>query len=149
MLLQVKSTRNEIKTLNEDILNIFFEQEGDNDRESEIEKKTSDEFDLKYRTNLFQIEGFKVNDSFSEIAGNNSREVHTSTSGTAFVQLLTIHIKSFNGEPENWHKFIDSFECAIDKNDTLSDIQKINNLKNLVEGKAATIICVLNWLMKI
>ena len=28
----------------------------------------------------------------------------------------------------------------MDKNDTLSDIQKINYLKSLVEGKAATII---------
>ena len=43
-----------IKTLFEDILNILLEQEGGNDKEIEIEEKTSDEFDLKYRTNLFQ-----------------------------------------------------------------------------------------------
>ena len=54
---------------------LLFEQEGDNDREIESEKKTSDEFDLKYRTNLFQIEGFMTNDSISETAENNSREV--------------------------------------------------------------------------
>ena len=36
-----------IKTLNEDILNILLEQEGYNDKETEIEEKTSDEFDLK------------------------------------------------------------------------------------------------------
>ena len=44
-----------MKTLFEDILNILLEQEGGNDKEIEIEEKTSDEFDLKYRTNLFQI----------------------------------------------------------------------------------------------
>ena len=55
------------------------------------------------------------------------------------MKLPTINIKSFDGEPENWHTFIDPFECAIDKNDTLSDIQKMNYLKNLGEGKAATI----------
>ena len=37
-------------------MNILLEQEGDNDRGIEIEEKTSDEFDLKYRTNLSLIE---------------------------------------------------------------------------------------------
>ena len=121
-------------------MNISFRQEGDNDKEIEIEKKTSDEFDLKYRTNLFQIEGFMANDSISETAEGNSRNVRPSTSATAFVKLPTINIKGFDGKPENWHTYIDSFECARDINDTLSDIQKINFSKNLVEGKAATII---------
>ena len=58
----------------------------------------------------------------------------------AFVKLPTINIKSFDGEQEHRHTFIDSFECAIDKNDTSSNIQKLNYLKNLVECKAATII---------
>ena len=56
------------------------------------------------------------------------------------MKLPTININSFDGKPENWHTFIDSLECAIDKNNTLSDIKKTNYLKNLVEGKAATII---------
>ena len=81
-----------VKTLNEDILNILFEQERDNDREIEIEEKTSDEFDLKHRTNLFHIEGFMTSDSISETAENNSREVRPSTSATAFVKLSTINI---------------------------------------------------------
>ena len=54
-LLAIKTVTGEkhskIKTLNEDILNILLEQEGDNDREIETEEKTSEEFDLKYRTN--------------------------------------------------------------------------------------------------
>ena len=68
-------------------------------------------------------------DSFSETAENNSRKVRPNTSATAFVKLPAINIKSLDGEPENWHRFIDSFECAIDKNDTLSDIQKMNYLR--------------------
>ena len=109
-------------------MNILLEQEEDNDREIEIEEKTSDEFDLKYRTISFQKLQW------------NSREVRPSTSATAFVKLPTININSFDGEPENWHTFIDSLGCAIDKNNTLSDIEKMNYLKNLVGGKAATII---------
>ena len=55
-----------IKTLNENILNILLGQKGDNDKEIAIEEETSDEFDLKYRTNLFKIERFMANDSFPE-----------------------------------------------------------------------------------
>ena len=80
-------------------------------------------------------------DSFSEAAENNSREVRPNTSATVFVKLPTINIKSFDGEKqENWNTFIDSCERAIDKNDTLPEIQKMDYLKNLVEGKAVTII---------
>ena len=50
------------------------------------------------------------NSSFSETAENNLREVCPSTSVTAFVKLPIINIKSFDGEPENWHTFIDAFE---------------------------------------
>ena len=38
-----------------------------------LRKELSDEFDLKYRTNLFQIEGFMTNDSISETT--DSRDV--------------------------------------------------------------------------
>ena len=86
------------------------------------------------------IECFMKNHSFSETAENNSREVRPTTSATAFVKLPTINVKSFDGKPGNWHAFMDSYKCTIDKNDTLSDIQKMNYLKSLFEGRVATII---------
>ena len=81
-----------------------------------------------------------TNDSFSETVENNPRDARPSTSATAFMKLSTINIKTFDGETENWHTFTDSFEYVIDKNDTLPDIQKMNYLKSLVEGKVVTII---------
>ena len=83
-----------------------------------------------------------TNDSFSEIIEDNLRDAGPSSSVVDFVKLPTINIKRFDGKPlQIWHTFItDSFECAIDKNHTLSDIQKNNYLKILVEGEAATII---------
>ena len=102
-------------------MNALLKQEGNNDREIDIDEKTSNKFGLKYRTNLFQIECFITNSSFSETAENNSREVRPRTSATTFVKLPTINIKSFDGEQENWYIFVDSFECAIDKNNTLSE----------------------------
>ena len=50
-----------------------------------------------------------ANDSISENAGDNSRAVCTSISAAGFVKLPQINIKSFDGKPENWYKFIDSF----------------------------------------
>ena len=38
----------------------------DYDREIEIEENTSNELDIKYRANLFQLEGFIKNDLFVE-----------------------------------------------------------------------------------
>ena len=108
---------------------MLLEQDGDNDKETKTKEKTSDKFDVKCRSNLYQIEGFMANDFFSETAKDNSRDVRRSTSATAFAKLSTINIKSFDSEPENWHTFIDSFECAIDKKDTLSNIQNMNYLK--------------------
>ena len=49
-------------------------------------------------------------------------------------------MKSFDGEPKNWQFFVDSFNCAIDSNESLSGVQKLTYLKNLVTGKAASII---------
>ena len=71
---------------------------------------------------------------------DNSKYFRPTTSASSFVKLPSINIKSFHGIKENWHTFIDSFECALDKNDTSSDIQKMNYLKNLIEDKAAPII---------
>ena len=66
---------------------------------------------------------------------DNSKYFRPTTSASSFVKLPSINIKSFHGIKENWHTFIDSFECALDKNDTLSDIQKMNYLKTLSKTK--------------
>ena len=56
MNLSNKSSK--FKTLNDGILTVALEREGDNNKEIEIEEKTSDEFDLNSRTNLISIEDF-------------------------------------------------------------------------------------------
>ena len=52
----------------------------------------------------------------------------------SFCETSHSKYKKFYDKPENL------FECAINKNGTLPDIQKMNYLKNLVEGKATIII---------
>ena len=48
-------------------MNILLEQEGDNEKEIEIDEKTSGKFDLNCRTNLFGT-GFMASFSFSKFA---------------------------------------------------------------------------------
>ena len=91
-LLAIKTITGEnyfkIKALNEDIWNKLLEQEGDNDRETEIEEKTCDKLDLEYRKNFFQIEGFMTNNSFFKTTENNSRQGRPSTSATALYKKI-------------------------------------------------------------
>ena len=75
-------------------MDLLLEQEGDDDREIEIEEKTCDEFDLKYRTDLFQI-SFVTNGSLSETAENRSKKVRASSSETTFVKLPDNKYKKF------------------------------------------------------
>ena len=64
----------------------------------------------------------------------------TSSTGSLNVKLPKIEIKKFRGDPTTWRNFIDSFECAVDKNDRLSEVEKMNYLINLVSGEAENCI---------
>ena len=102
----------------------IIKQGGDIDKEIEITEKSFYEFDLEYKINLFQMEIFMANDSFSKTTEKDSSDVRPCTSVTAVVKLPTINIKSLDGKPENWHTFTDSIECAIDKNDAFLTFRK-------------------------
>ena len=52
------------------------------------------------------------------------------------IKLPKIELKKFNEDPLNWRTFLDSFECAVDKNEYQSSVEKMNYLINLVSGPA-------------
>ena len=56
------------------------------------------------------------------------------------VKLPTLKIEAFDGNWENWQPFWENFDCAINKNDELSNIQKMTYLRNLVHGQAYSAI---------
>ena len=56
------------------------------------------------------------------------------------INLPKINIKSFGGDPLQWLTFWDSFSAAIDKNQGLSDIEKMNYLNGMLKGEAARAI---------
>ena len=59
---------------------------------------------------------------------------------TSQLRLPKFEIKKFNGDPTNWKSFIESFNAAIDLNNDLSNIEKMNFLVNYVEGEAESVI---------
>ena len=55
-------------------------------------------------------------------------------------RLPKLELKGFSGDPTTWMSFLDSFSSAVDRNDYLSEVDKFNHLKTLVDGAAATTI---------
>ena len=55
-------------------------------------------------------------------------------------KLPKINLRPFSGDPINFQSFFDSFKIAIDDNNKLSSIDKINYLCNLLNGAAAAVI---------
>ena len=69
----------------------------------------------------------------------NSSPVNTSTP-TVKAKLPKLTLRKFSGDPKSWQPFWDSFEAAVHNNSSLSNIDKFNYLKSLVEGNAASAI---------
>ena len=56
------------------------------------------------------------------------------------IKLPKLKIKPFSGDPTEWTSFIDSFEAAVDSNDNLANIEKMNYLRNYLIGDAEAVI---------
>ena len=55
-------------------------------------------------------------------------------------KLPKLEMKRFNGRSTEWQAFIDCFDSAVHSNPKLSNIDKMNYLRSLVEGPAAAAI---------
>lgn len=40
------------------------------------------------------------------------------------IRLPKLSFKPYDGDPLKWKTFIDTFECAVDKRDDMSDVEK-------------------------
>ena len=61
-------------------------------------------------------------------------------SGYNVSRLPKLNIPMFTGDPLMWQPFWDSFDAAINSNPVLSNIQKLNYLRALLQGDAARVI---------
>lgn len=51
-------------------------------------------------------------------------------------KLPESHIKRFAGDPKDWQSFWESFRSAVDTNSSLTNVDKFNYLRSLLEGPA-------------
>lgn len=66
--------------------------------------------------------------------GSQGGSVPSSSSNGA--KLPKLHIKRFAGDPKNWQTFWDSFSSVVHKNASLSNVDKFNYLRSLLDGPA-------------
>jgi len=69
-------------------------------------------------------------------ADKHSDGSSASSSGGRNMRLPKLSIKPFDGNPLKWKTFYDTFMCTIDGNETLSNVERMSYLLNLVEGVA-------------
>ncbi|UYV63877.1 hypothetical protein LAZ67_2005876 [Cordylochernes scorpioides] len=87
----------------------------------------------RYENFVFQIE--EILD-----VENVSQPVKSEQSAISNVKLPKFNLPIFSGEMSQWLSFKDLFLVTIDKNTTLSDIQKLQYLHSSLKGDAARII---------
>ncbi|XP_057290238.1 uncharacterized protein LOC130612923 [Hydractinia symbiolongicarpus] len=124
-LLNVTTIQNEINDLiesenlaNEMMSHLEFEQYAA--KELTTLKKFLDK-------HVFENEG-NVSVTSSDGSGNSSVRDR--------IKLPKLELKKFNGDPLQWKSFDESFECAIHKNESLSSVEKLTYLTNLLSGSA-------------
>ena len=83
----------------------------------------------------------------AEVENNSDKSNSPSVTSDSFsyglgvkAKLRKISLKRFHEDPMLFSPFWDSFVSAVDKNQALSDVDKFNYLKTLVEGTAAAAI---------
>ena len=105
----------------------------------------SGEYEVKIKLEIKAIETFltKHTKSSPKTVQIDSRPAPStpsfSQSGVK-VKLPTLTIKKFSGNPCEYQSFIESFTEAIDKNEMIPDIQKMNYLLGFVTGEAESLI---------
>ena len=116
--------------------------------EEHIEDKIKETWN--FRESIYQIiveiDG-NLNAMELEKAGNTDKSIPLSNSysfterlGIGKAKLLKTNIKKFYGDPISFNPLWDSFTSAADDNPGLSDVDKFNYLRSLLEGPAARAI---------
>ena len=56
------------------------------------------------------------------------------------IQLPVITLPTFSGSYDEWLSFSDIFKSIIDKNESLTNVQKFNYLRSVLKGEAAFVV---------
>ena len=142
-LKQKKITLEEIlitlKTLDEQILDLTDE---DDDKIAE-EIEEANKFRERIHEALLRIDSILSTEKKNEGDNVDSHSNASNSSSQArakMAKLPKLTLKKFNGNPLTWQSWWDSYESAVDSNDSLMNIDKFIYLKTLLEGQALACI---------
>ena len=109
--------------------------------ETALDKQMNEniECEVEIRGKLIQFQNF-ISEHKSISAVDDVSTKTSSRSKDNVVKLPKIEIRKFYGDPVNWRTFYDSFISAVDRNQNLSGVEKMNYLSNLVKGEAESTI---------
>ena len=125
-----------IESLSNEIFELTLEADGKLDEE----EREASELEVYMTRKLKELE---LVIKKKEIEANPREEKpkdETAGGARKTFSLPKLHIKNFNGDRTLWRTFFDSFSCAIDSNKSLSAVEKMNYLINLLTDEAAETI---------
>ena len=120
-----------LKRLDSEVVDLVKEE----DVASEIERADAymeDVYDMMAK--LEQL--FQKKNSVAPTGAAPSPGVSKGAAGESKVKLPKLTIQPFKGELTTWTTFWDSYQVAIHENRSLSDIEKFNYLRSLLQGPA-------------
>ena len=124
----------------EKIMEILNSGNGDkilDDIQKEIDEKTVYEEKIEqciYKIKVFCKNEENINKSEKELSTSFHRELSEKKLN---VKLPKLTLRKYNGDPVEFHTWMQSFKSAIDENDKLHDVDKFVYLKTLLGDKAA------------
>ena len=106
--------------------------------EHEKEVKSVEHYDDKILRAIFKIK-IRLNKCKNNATSNGSRDIDRKNSSNCCKPVLTVKlpklsIEKFHGDPSTFLEFFNYFKNAIDKNDSLSKIEKFSCMKSLLAG---------------
>ncbi len=143
-----------IKNLNEKIVN----HPDVEDLESALVESDEYSIDLRLKLRKLKVDIMKSNDGNSSVIHDSQEDANSSarieqgmnvsnssiqrvpTEHSSFHRLPKLILPTFGGDVAQWQSFWDSYESAVHLNHTLSDVQKFNYLRSLLQDTASTAI---------
>ena len=128
-----------IKNLDQEILGLILDADGD--IETEEEKAT--DFSIYFKKSLRIINNELGKNDIKE-AANSTIDTTSSTGSSSYnVKLPRIEIRPFDGSPEKWQTFFEDFQCAIHTRNDISNVQKMTYLRSYLRSSASNAIAAL------
>ncbi|XP_031334025.1 uncharacterized protein LOC116164038 [Photinus pyralis] len=109
----------------------------------EVDKDYSEEleeFEDKYFRIISTARNIIESRAESNVSSTGNSQTHSTSQSNKLIKLPTMNLPLFDGRYDCWMNFYDIFEALVNKNDTLTNIQRFFYLKSSLKGEAAHLL---------